>query len=158
MESPQRAFERLLRYPLSELAQMPTAQLWPFPPPVSARDHAAEERSIELHWHVNQALRIDEHGRALIAPKLAFKAQMIASMSTPETVFAARAVAAEVGWIETSLPAAAAGAIRAVEDLLSAGHAEGSTAISHQLLVFEVFERGLLATWETPEELVCVPV
>jgi hypothetical protein len=28
----------------------------------------------------------------------------------------------------------------------------------HQLRTFEAFERGLLATWETPEELVCVPV
>jgi hypothetical protein len=68
-------------------------------------------------------------------------------------------VAAEIGWIETSLPGTAAGAIRAVEDLLAAGHAEGSMAICHQLMVFEAFEQGLLATWETPEEeLVCVPV
>jgi hypothetical protein len=28
----------------------------------------------------------------------------------------------------------------------------------HQLKVFEACEHGLLATWETPEELVCVPV
>jgi hypothetical protein len=54
------------------------------------------------------------------------------------------------------LPGAAAGAIRAVEDLLSAGYAEGSMEICHQLMVFESFECGLLATWETPGALVCV--
>ena len=30
--------------------------------------------------------------------------------------------------------------------------------ISHQLMVFEAFEHGLLATWETPEELVRLSV
>jgi hypothetical protein len=30
MDTPGRAFEHLLRYPLDELAQMPTAQFWPF--------------------------------------------------------------------------------------------------------------------------------
>ena len=30
--------------------------------------------------------------------------------------------------------------------------------IRPQLRAFEAFERVLLATWETPEELVCVPV
>lgn len=69
-----------------------------------------------------------------------------------------RAVAAEIGWIETSLPAVVARAIRTVEDLLSVGHAEGSEPICHQLRVFEAFEYGLLATWETPEELVCLCV
>ena len=56
------------------------------------------------------------------------------------------------------MPTAAAQAIRAVEDLLSAGHTESSMAIYHQLKVFEACEHGLLATWETPEELVCVPM
>ena len=63
---------------------------------------------------------------------------------------------AEIGWIETSLPAVAARAIRGVEDLLSARHAEDSIEICHQLMVFEAFEHELLATWETPGALVCV--
>ncbi len=158
MESPERAFEHLLRYPLDELSQMPTAQLWPFPPPISAGDRDAEERSIELRWQANQALSIDEHGRALMLPKLEFRARAVASQSEPEAIFEARAIAAEIGWIETSLPGAAAGAILALENLLSAGHAEASEAIHHQLLVFEAFESGLLATWETPGEIVCVPM
>jgi hypothetical protein len=101
---------------------------------------------------------VEKHGRALLAPKLAHKAQGIASQTRPEQIREARAIAAEVGWIETSLPGAAAGAIRAVEDLLLAGHAEGSMEIYSQLVVFEAFEHGLLATWETPEELVCLSV
>lgn len=51
-----------------------------------------------------------------------------------EAAFEARAIAAETGWIETSLPGAAAGAVRAVEDLLSAGYDGRSVAIRHQLL------------------------
>ena len=156
MESTHEAFEHLLRYPLDELAQMPTAQLWPFPPTASAGDHEAEERSIELRWHANQALRVDEHGLALMAPKLDFRARASVSQSRPDSVFEARAIAAEIGWIETSLPGAAAGAILGVEDLLSTGRAEAPEAIHHQLLVFEAFESGLLATWETPEALICV--
>jgi len=57
----------------------------------------------------------------------------------------------------TLLPAAAANSVRAIEDLLSAGHGEDSFAIYHQLKVFEAYERGLLATWETPDALICVP-
>jgi hypothetical protein len=44
-----------------------------------------------------------------------------------------------------------------VEMLLSAGESESSVAIDNQLKVFESYERGLLATWETPAELICVP-
>jgi hypothetical protein len=157
MDTPGRAFEHLLRYPLDELAQMPTAQFWAFPPTVSVTNEDAEERSVELYLHATRVLRVEEHGRSLLAPRLSYKAQAITSRSGPEAVLEARAVAAEIGWIETSLPGAAASAIRAVEDLLLAGHAEDSVAICHQLRVFEAFERGLLATWETPDELVSVP-
>jgi hypothetical protein len=158
MDTPDSAFEHLLRYPLDELAQMPTAQFWPFPPIVSVANEDAEERSIELYLHATRVLRVEEHGQALLAPRLSYKAQAITSRSGPEAVLEARAVAAEIGWIETSLPGAAASAIRAVEDLLSAGHAEDSMEICNQLVLFEAFEHGLLATWETPGELVCVPV
>lgn len=109
-----------------------------------------------FRWHANQALKVDEHGLALIAPKLDLRARAVASLPGPERVVEARAIAAEIGWIETSLPAAAAGAILAIEDLLSAKHAEDSVEICHQLRVFEAFEHGLLATWETPEEVVYV--
>jgi hypothetical protein len=158
MDTPAGAFEHLLRYPLDELAQMPTAQFWPFPPFLSVANEDEEDHSIELYLHATQVSRVEKHGRALLAPKLAHKAQGIASQTRPEQIREARAIAAEVGWIETSLPGAAAGAILAVEDLLLAGHAEGSMEIYSQLVVFEAFEHGLLATWETPEELVCLSV
>jgi hypothetical protein len=119
-------------------------------------DEVAAERSLALYLHATRVLSVEEHGRALMAPKLAFKARTIASKVGPDAIFEARAIAAEIGWIETSLPAAAARVIGAVEDLLSVGHAEGSMAICRQLSVFEAFEHGLFATWETPEELVCV--
>ena len=52
---------------------------------------------------------------------------------------------------------AAAEAVSNVDLLLGAGTSEGSVAIDNQLKVFEAYERGLLATWETPAELICVP-
>ena len=52
---------------------------------------------------------------------------------------------------------AAAQAVSNVELLLSTGASEDSVAIDNQLKVFESHERGLLATWETPAELICVP-
>jgi hypothetical protein len=156
MDTPGRAFEYLLRFPLDELARMPTAQFWPFPPFVSVANEDADERSVELYLHATRVLNVEEHGRALLAPKLAYKERVISSYSDPKRVLEARSAAAEIGWVETSLPGAAAGAIRAAEDLLSAGYAAGSMEICHQLLVFEAFEHGLLATWETPGALVCV--
>jgi hypothetical protein len=156
MDTPARAFAHLLRYPLGELAQMPTAQFWPYPPTNSAASEDDQERSVGLYLQATQMLRVEEHGRALLAPKLSYKAQAIASQSFPDQVREARAIAAEIGWIETSLPGAAAGAIRAVEDLLSARYAEDSKEIYNQLMVFEAFEHGLLATWETPGALVWV--
>jgi hypothetical protein len=157
MESPARAFEHLSRYPLGELMQMGTAKLWPVPPPFPTRNEEADEHSFELYWHATQVLRVGEHDRALMAPKLMAKQRAMAVPSRPEAIFEARATAAQIGWLETSMPAAAAQALQAVEHLLSAGHNEGSLAIYHQLNVFEACEHGLLATWETPDALICVP-
>jgi hypothetical protein len=157
MESPARAFEHLSPYPLGDLMQMGTARFWPAPPPLSVTDEDAAERSFELYWHAAQVLKAEEHDRALMAPKVIAKRRATGAQSSPEAIFEIRAVAAQIGWIEISLPAAAAQAIRAVEDLLSAGHTESSMAIYHQLKVFEACEYGLLATWETPDALICVP-
>jgi hypothetical protein len=157
MESPARAFEHLTRYGFGEVMQTGTAKLWPVPPPFPTRNEEADDLAFELYWHATDVLRVREHDRALMAPKLIAKERAIAAQSRPEAIFEVRAVAAQIGWLESSLPAAAAQAIRAVEDLLSAGHAEGSMAIHHQLKVFEACEHGLLATWETPDALICVP-
>jgi hypothetical protein len=157
MNSASHAFEHLRRYSLAELAQMPTARFWPLPSALNVFESDGAERSVNFYLHASQVLNVEEHGRALLAPKLASKAAAMASRSDPQTILEARAAAAEIGWIETSLPAVAARAIRAVEDLLLSGHAEDSEPIYHQLGVFEAFERGLLATWETPDELLCLP-
>jgi hypothetical protein len=61
---------------------------------------------------------------------------------------------ADAGWVETSLPGAAAAAIRAVKDLSQRDTLKDPVAICHQLRTFEAFEHRLLATCETPEELV----
>jgi hypothetical protein len=50
----------------------------------------------------------------------------------------------------------AAEAVSNVELLLGAGASEASMAIDHQLKIFESRECGLIATWETPDALVCV--
>jgi len=157
MQSPARVFEHLRRYSLGDLMQMETARFWPVPPLFTATDEDSAERSFELYWHATQVLSVEEHDRALMAPKLMAKQRAMAVPFRPEAIFEARAVAAQIGWLETSLPATAAQALRTVEDLLSAGHNDGSLAIYHQLKVFEAYERGLLATWETPDALICVP-
>jgi hypothetical protein len=157
MESPARAFEHLSRYPLGELMQMGTARFWPAPPPFATTNEDAAELSFELYWRATRALRVEEHDRALMAPKVIAKRRAIEAQFSSEAIFEVRAVAAQIGWLETLLPAAAANAVRAIEDLLSAGRGEDSLAIYHQLKVFEAYERGLLATWETPDALICVP-
>jgi len=157
MESPACAFEHLSRYPLNDLIQMGTAKFWPVPPLFTVTTDDAAERSFELYWHAAQILKAEEHDRALMAPKVIAKRRAIEAQFSSEAIFEVRAVAAQIGWLETLLPAAAAKAVSAIEDLLSAGHGEDSLAIYHQLKVFEACEHGLLATWETPHVLVCVP-
>jgi hypothetical protein len=111
MESPARAFEHLSRYPLSDLLQMGSARFWPVPPPFTATNEESAERSFEFYWQAIQALRVDEHDRALMAPKLIAKKQAIGVRFSSEAIFEARAVAAQIGWLETSLSAAAAKAL-----------------------------------------------
>jgi hypothetical protein len=84
MDTPGRASEYLLRVPMDELAQMPTGQFWPFPSSVSAANDDARERSDELYLHATRVLGVEEHGRALLAPKLSYKTEAIASWSRPE--------------------------------------------------------------------------
>jgi hypothetical protein len=145
MEDPARALQHLSRYPLSELVQMPTMRLWLSPPSVTATNEEAAERAFDLYWHATQALRVEEHGRALMAPKLVAKERTMAAQSRPKAILEGRAV----GRVHCR---------RRVEDLLSTGHTERAVAIHHQLRVFEPFEHGLLATWETPQSRSALPI
>ena len=92
-----------------------------------------------------------------MVPKLFVKRQAMVGNASVEAVFEIRAVAAQVGWLETCLPVAAAQAIVNVERFLSSGFTERDEPVQQQLRVFEAYELGLLATWETPTAIICVP-
>jgi hypothetical protein len=72
-------------------------------------------------------------------------------------LFSVRAVSSQIGWLETSLPAVATEAICEVEALLCSGASPESDGVRDRLVAFEAYEQGLLATWETPDEIICVP-
>ena len=104
----------------------------------------------------NEILGVEGHDRALMAPKLLAKSEAVSANLSDKAAFRVRAVSAQIGWLETSLAEAAAQAISNVELLLRTGASEGSMAIDHQLMVFESYEHGLVATWETPGALICM--
>jgi hypothetical protein len=81
-----------------------------------------------------------------MAPKLLSKAPVMAENASAEAVFVVRVTAAQIGWLETRIPVAAAQAVTKIELLLSSGAPEET--IHHQLRAFEAYELGLLATWE----------
>jgi hypothetical protein len=77
--------------------------------------------------------------------------------ANPDAAIEVRVLAAQIGWLETSIPDATVEALCRVEVLLSQGLSEASEPIHHQLGIIEVYQHGLLATWETLAELICVP-
>jgi hypothetical protein len=153
LPGPQAAFDYLSRHGLANLLRMENAAFW--------RQSGCPEMDEEIldRWCVvrrlaTEGLRPDEHDRALMAPKLVAKQNPSAN---PDAAFKARAVAAQIGWLETSIPDATVEALCRVEVLLSQGLSETSEPVHHQLGIIEAYQHGLLATWETPAELVCVP-
>ncbi len=156
MDTPTDAFDHLSRFGLDALLDMGTTGFWRrFQPPASS-DVDTFDRAFEVRMLANELLGVDEHDRLLMAPKLRAKSQAISANASDEEVFRVRAVSSQIGWLETSMADAAAQAVSNVELLLSAGASEGSVAIDHQLKVFESYECGLLATWETPDAVICV--
>jgi len=89
-----------------------------------------------------------------MAPKLVVKQTPSADR---DAAFEVRVLAAQVGWLETSIPDAAVEALCRIDVLLSQGLPEASEPVHHQLGIIEAYQHGLLATWETPAELICVP-
>ncbi len=157
MENPTDAFDCLSRLGLDALLDMGTTGFWRrFQPPVPS-DEQTFDRAFEVRMLANELLGVDEHDRVLMAPKLRAKSRAMSVNASDVEVFRVRAVSAQIGWLETSMADAAAQAVSDVELLLSTGASEGSVAIDDQLRVFEAHERGLLATWETPAELICAP-
>jgi hypothetical protein len=104
---------------------------------------------------ISDIIRASEYDGVLMAPKLLSKARVMAENASAEAVFKVRAVAAQIGWLETCMPVVAAQAVTDVELFLSSGASEKS--IHHQLRVFEAYELGLLATWETRDAVLCIP-
>jgi hypothetical protein len=157
LADPFSAFDHLSRYGLDALLQMGTASLWRRAGPSPPIDDRSLDLSLVLGEVIADIVRVEEHDRALMAPKLLSKSRAIAGNASAEAVFEVRAIAAQIGWLETSMPVVAAQAVANVELLLSSGFSEHDEPVHHQLRVFEAYELGLLATWETPTEIVCVP-
>jgi hypothetical protein len=153
LPDPQAAFDHLSRQGLANVLQMRDAAFW--------RESICPEMDEEIldRWCLirrlaNEVLRPDEHDRALMTPKLVAK---LGPTADPDAAFDVRVIAAQIGWLETSIPDAAVEALCRVEVLLSRGLPETSEPVHHQLEIIEAYQHGLLATWETPAELICVP-
>jgi hypothetical protein len=157
LPDPSCAFQHLSGYSLDALLQMDTGSLWRRATPSSPLDDESLDQSLVLGALVADIVGVEDHDRALMAPKLLAKSKAMAGNASIEASFEVRAVAAQIGWLETSIPMAAAEAVANVELLLSTGSSGHEELIHHQLRVFEAYELGLLATWETPSAVICVP-
>jgi hypothetical protein len=157
MDTPTDAFDHLRRFGLDALLDMGTSRFWRRAQPPVSRDEDIFERAFEVRMTANELLRVDEHDRTLMAPKLLAKSRAMLANRSEQEIFKVRAVSAQIGWLETSMADAAAEAVSNVELLMSAGASDSSMAIDNQLMTFEAHERGLLATWETRDALICVP-
>jgi hypothetical protein len=153
LPDPQAAFDHLSRHGLPNLLQMENAAFWR-QSSCPEMDEEVLDRWCAISRLANDVLRPDEHDRALMAPKLVAKQSPSAN---PNAAFEVRVISAQVGWLETSIPDATVEALCRVEVLLSQGLSEASEPVHHQSGIIEAYQHGLLATWETPDELVCVP-
>jgi hypothetical protein len=157
MDTPSDAFDYLRRFGLDALLDMGTSGFWRRAQPPAPRDEDAFERAFEVRMTANELLRVEEHDRTLMAPKLLAKPRAMSANRSDKEIFKIRALSAQIGWLETSMAEAAAHAISNVEMLLGSGASEASVAIDNQLMTFEAHEHGLLATWETRDALICAP-
>jgi hypothetical protein len=157
MDTPTDAFDHLSRFGLDALLDMGSASFWRRSPLPTSHDEETFDRAFEVRMMANELLGVEQHDRTLMAPKLLAKSQARSANGSDEEIFRVRAVSAQIGWLETSMPDVAAEAVSNIELLLSAGASEGSVAIDHKFKIFESYEHGLLATWETTDALICVP-
>jgi hypothetical protein len=157
LSDPAEAVDYLNRLGLDALLSMEGTNFWHVPGLVRPFDGEAFDRAFDVRCRSAEILRVEEIDRVLMAPKLAEKSSAIANGASPSDLFVVRAKLAQIGWLETSWAAAAANAIFEIEFALQAGEAEDCQLIDHQLRVFEAHEAGLLVTWETSAEMICVP-
>jgi hypothetical protein len=157
MDTPTYAFDHLSRFGIQGLLDMGTASFWRRVQPPVSRDEETFDRAFEVRMAASELLAVGEHDRSLMAPKLLAKSQARSARLSDREFFRVRAVSSQIGWLETSMADVAAQAVANVDLLLSTGTSEGSVAIDHQFKIFESYEHGLLATWETTDALICVP-
>jgi hypothetical protein len=157
MADPAGAFDLLKRRDLADLMEMGQTTLWCDDQYRFPQDGEAFERSFLVRQLVSDILEPDEHDRILMAPKLRAISDARCAGASAEELFSVRAGLSQIGWLETSLPAVATDAICDVEALLCSGATADSGAVHYRLMAFEAYELGLLATWETPAKIICVP-
>jgi hypothetical protein len=156
MATPADAFDHLRRLNPSELGKS-LAVLWRAGRSYPACNEDAFERSFRVRQLASEILRPDDHDRILMAPKLSAISEAKRAGASPTELRRVRAACFEIGWLETSLPAVATEAICLIEALLASGARPGSDAVRDRMSTFEAYELGLLATWETRNEIICVP-
>ena len=157
LADPSGAFDHLSRYGLDALLKMGTASLWRRARPLTHFDDRSLDLSLVLGGVVADIVGAEAHDRILMAPKLLSKSKALAGNAPVEGIFEVRAISAQIGWLETCMPVVAAQAVADIELFLSSGVSEHDEPIRHQLRIFEAYEFGLLATWETPGAIICVP-
>jgi hypothetical protein len=157
MGTPADAFDHLSRFGLDALLDMRTTRFWRRSLRAEAPDEVVIDRASDVRLLANDLLGGDQQDALLMDPKLQAKSKARSAKASDDEIFHVRAVSAQIGWLETSLADVAAEAVSNVELLMVTGASEDSAPIHHQLRVFEAFECGLLATWETPAEFICVP-
>ena len=157
MDTHSDAFDYLSRCGLDALLDMGTTKFWRRSLRPESPDAGTFDRAFVVRMLANELLGVEDHGVLLMAPKLCAKSRAVSAAAPDSEVFRVRAISAQIGWLETSLAVVAAEAVSNVELLMVTGASEGSALVHRQLRVFEAFESGLLATWETPSGLICVP-
>ena len=119
------AFDDLSQRGLQALLRLGFASFWHGAGPSVPFDEQALDRVFDLRQLVADTLRVEDYDRAMMRPKLLAKSRTTQSHASAEARFEVRAVAAQIGWLETSLPSLAADAIVNIELLLSLGFTAG---------------------------------
>jgi hypothetical protein len=152
---PAEAFDYLSRYGHRALVEMPTTTFWHGLRSELTNDEQACERTFDLRRLASEILRVDEHDRVLMAPKITAKGA--AGLGGRRPTLPSKLGVSPPRSAGSRLPCQpAVKALCEIEVLLASGRADGSKQIHHQLKVFQAWEHGLLATWEAPAELICV--
>jgi hypothetical protein len=149
--------EHLSSHGLDALLQMGSANFWRRSQPVMTDDEQVFNRCHQACMEAKRYLDVVDVDQGLMAPKLLAKTQAVQSGRSDRDVFQVRAVSAQIGWLETSIAAAAARAIENVELLLVQEPPALTVILDQQIQIFELHEQGLLATWEAHDRLICIP-